>query len=282
MAPRGASRSWPTRARAGSTDSCRRLSCRRRAARPTVALLGDLSFLYDVGAVLWNASRDVDLTIVVVNNGGGEVFSLLPARTARAPELFVTPHGLDLRGLRGRRRRPRAGRTRVGYPTGAGPGGRRRRPPGSWRSSTPSSASGAAPSCRKRSTWPCGRRTHRAVDIELATSDDVDALARLAGSSRRAGGELEPADAYRERFVAFAREALATDRWHAWVARVRPGRSARGQAPHDRPDARAGEGRRTDRLSDERVPRPGAPDGGSGRGCPSRPSTGAARSASRA
>jgi GNAT superfamily N-acetyltransferase len=55
--------------------------------------------------------------------------------------------------------------------------------------------------------------------IELATIDDVDALARLRWELYvEQEGELEAADAYRERFVAFAREALATDRWHAWVA----------------------------------------------------------------
>jgi 2-succinyl-5-enolpyruvyl-6-hydroxy-3-cyclohexene-1-carboxylate synthase len=67
---------------------------------PTVGLLGDLSYLYDVGAIVWNARRSIDATLVVVNNGGGEVFSLLPQR--ELPEhrdLFVTPHGANLGDL---------------------------------------------------------------------------------------------------------------------------------------------------------------------------------------
>ena len=69
---------------------------------PVVALVGDLSFLHDAGAVLWNASRDVDLIVVVVNNGGGHVFSLLPQRDLpEHRELFVTPHAVDIGGLCG-------------------------------------------------------------------------------------------------------------------------------------------------------------------------------------
>jgi 2-succinyl-5-enolpyruvyl-6-hydroxy-3-cyclohexene-1-carboxylate synthase len=69
---------------------------------PTVALLGDLSFLHDAGAMLWNAPTVVQLTIVVVNNGGGQVFSLLPQRDLpEHRELFVTPHAIDIGGLCG-------------------------------------------------------------------------------------------------------------------------------------------------------------------------------------
>jgi 2-succinyl-5-enolpyruvyl-6-hydroxy-3-cyclohexene-1-carboxylate synthase len=64
---------------------------------PTVALLGDLSFLHDAGGILWNAKRGIDLTVVVANNGGGHVFSLLPQRDLpEHRELFVTPHEVDI------------------------------------------------------------------------------------------------------------------------------------------------------------------------------------------
>jgi len=67
---------------------------------PSVALLGDLSFLHDAGAVLWNGRTDVDLTVVVINNGGGQVFSLLPQRDLPEHErLFVTPHDVDIGGV---------------------------------------------------------------------------------------------------------------------------------------------------------------------------------------
>lgn len=60
--------------------------------------------------------------------------------------------------------------------------------------------------------------------IELASIDDVDALARLRWELYvEQEGELEPPDAYRERFVTFAREALSGDAWHAWVARDETG-----------------------------------------------------------
>ena len=60
--------------------------------------------------------------------------------------------------------------------------------------------------------------------IELASLDDVPALARLRWELYvEQEGELEAFEAYRDRFAPFARQALATDRWHAWVAREATG-----------------------------------------------------------
>jgi 2-succinyl-5-enolpyruvyl-6-hydroxy-3-cyclohexene-1-carboxylate synthase len=67
---------------------------------PTVGLLGDLAFLYDAGALLWAAERDVAVTLIVVDNRGGGIFSFLPQAQALPPEQFQrywgTPHQLDL------------------------------------------------------------------------------------------------------------------------------------------------------------------------------------------
>ncbi len=70
------------------------------AQGPVVALLGDLTFLYDFGSVAWNADGGIDCTIVVVRNGGGEIFSLLPhLDVPERRDLFVTPHRTDLGAL---------------------------------------------------------------------------------------------------------------------------------------------------------------------------------------
>ena len=62
----------------------------------TLALAGDLSLLHDAGGFVSDERGDV--VFLVIDNGGGGLFDLLP-QAEHAPgfeRLFVTPHGLDL------------------------------------------------------------------------------------------------------------------------------------------------------------------------------------------
>jgi 2-succinyl-5-enolpyruvyl-6-hydroxy-3-cyclohexene-1-carboxylate synthase len=70
------------------------------ARHPTVALLGDIALLHDVGGLLTARRLDVDLTIVVVDNDGGGIFSFLPQADADGPfDLLATPHGFDVTAI---------------------------------------------------------------------------------------------------------------------------------------------------------------------------------------
>jgi 2-succinyl-5-enolpyruvyl-6-hydroxy-3-cyclohexene-1-carboxylate synthase len=67
---------------------------------PCVLLTGDLAFLHDAGGLLAAHRHRLGLTIVVVNDDGGGIFSLLPiaefGEAAGFETFFRTPHGLDL------------------------------------------------------------------------------------------------------------------------------------------------------------------------------------------
>ena len=68
--------------------------------QPVAALVGDVALLHDIGGLLAASLSDVDLTVVVPNNDGGGIFSLLPVAEGSSDvhfgELFHTPHGVGL------------------------------------------------------------------------------------------------------------------------------------------------------------------------------------------
>ena len=75
------------------------------ATGPVALVVGDLSFLHDLNALVAAKLHGLSATIVLVNNDGGGIFSFLPQATASIPgaglperyeELFGTPHGIDV------------------------------------------------------------------------------------------------------------------------------------------------------------------------------------------
>ncbi len=63
---------------------------------PTVFVTGDLSFLYDSNG-LWNNYIPNSFRIILINNGGGGIFRILPGakKAAHFTEFFETKHGLS-------------------------------------------------------------------------------------------------------------------------------------------------------------------------------------------
>lgn len=67
----------------------------RGTGKKTVLLIGDVAALHDSSG--WLAAKQAPLTVVVVNNDGGGIFSFLPVaeRTPHFERFFGTPHGVD-------------------------------------------------------------------------------------------------------------------------------------------------------------------------------------------
>ena len=70
---------------------------------PMAALVGDVALLHDIGGLLAASRSEADLTVVVPNNDGGGIFSLLPVADGGSDvyfdELFHAPHGVSLEDL---------------------------------------------------------------------------------------------------------------------------------------------------------------------------------------
>ncbi len=99
----------------GSTEKAIRILCNRGAngidgvvssalgastgsGGPTVLVIGDVSFLHDLNGLLAARLHDIPLTIVLLNNDGGGIFSFLQqaGHIEHFERLFGTPHGLKL------------------------------------------------------------------------------------------------------------------------------------------------------------------------------------------
>lgn len=78
----------------------------RATARPMLAVIGDLSALYDVNALALLRHPPAPLVLIVVNNNGGQIFSLLPTPEQARETFYCMPqqvefsHAAALFGLR--------------------------------------------------------------------------------------------------------------------------------------------------------------------------------------
>jgi 2-succinyl-5-enolpyruvyl-6-hydroxy-3-cyclohexene-1-carboxylate synthase len=107
MAPRAGLTVLASRGTSGidgmiSTAMGAALAHQRRGGGPAAALVGDLAFLHDApGLFLGPSEPRPDLVLIVVNNDGGGIFSLLEQAEFGGPfeRVFGTPHGAALTSL---------------------------------------------------------------------------------------------------------------------------------------------------------------------------------------
>ncbi|MEQ4451361.1 2-succinyl-5-enolpyruvyl-6-hydroxy-3-cyclohexene-1-carboxylic-acid synthase [Kosakonia sp. YIM B13605] len=66
----------------------------RATARPTLAIVGDLSALYDLNALALLRQASAPFVLLVVNNNGGQIFSLLPTPPAEREQFYLMPQNV--------------------------------------------------------------------------------------------------------------------------------------------------------------------------------------------
>lgn len=71
------------------------------SANPAYLLTGDLTLFHDMNGLMLSKQANLSLTIIVVNNNGGGIFSFLPQATAKAyfEPMFGTPLNLSIQKI---------------------------------------------------------------------------------------------------------------------------------------------------------------------------------------
>lgn len=69
--------------------------------KPTTLLIGDLAFLHDQSSLAMLNNLDIPITIILINNQGGGIFSFLPIAEYKDvfEKNFATPHNLSFKNL---------------------------------------------------------------------------------------------------------------------------------------------------------------------------------------
>jgi 2-succinyl-5-enolpyruvyl-6-hydroxy-3-cyclohexene-1-carboxylate synthase len=67
----------------------------RGSSCPTLALVGDLSALYDLNALALLRQVSAPFVLIVVNNNGGQIFSLLPTPQSEREQFYLMPQNVN-------------------------------------------------------------------------------------------------------------------------------------------------------------------------------------------
>ncbi len=73
------------------------LGVARARGGPALLVTGDIAFLHNLNAAAGEGLREIALTVLLLNNDGGEIFDMLPVRGFEPAfsRHFITPHGAD-------------------------------------------------------------------------------------------------------------------------------------------------------------------------------------------
>jgi len=67
----------------------------RATAKATLAIVGDLSALYDLNALALLRQASAPFVLLVVNNNGGQIFSLLPTPPREREQFYLMPQNIN-------------------------------------------------------------------------------------------------------------------------------------------------------------------------------------------